>query len=132
VFFSTWADRRDIFKELLMKLFNRLPGFTTTPPGKERSVLRSLPKWFWLGSLLLTTPSLVVRLLAGENETQLIMTTDIYVASLVILHWTVIFTVAIAAFIVVAMKGPAYVADAYPLVEAETLDGKVRGTQDGR
>lgn len=115
-----------------MKLFNRLPGFTTTPPGKERSILRSLPKWFWLGSLLLTTPSLVVRLLAGENETQLIMTTDIYVASLVILHWTVIFTVAIAAFIVVAMKGPAYVADAYPLVEAEAPDGKVRGTHNGR
>jgi hypothetical protein len=60
------------------------------------------------------------------------MTTDIYVASLVILHWTVIFTVAIAAFIVVAMKGPAYVADAYPLVEAEALDGKVRSTHDGR
>ena len=28
------------------------------------------------------------------------MSTDIYVASLVILYWTVIFTVAIAAFIV--------------------------------
>jgi hypothetical protein len=115
-----------------MKLFNRLPGFTTTPPGKERSVLRSLPKWFWLGSLLLLTPSFLVRVLAGEGETQLVMTTDIYVASLVILHWTVIFTVAIAAFIVVAMKGPAYVADAYPLVEAEALDGKVRSTHDGR
>jgi len=119
-------------KEFLMNLFNRLPGFTTTPPGKERSVLRSLPKWLGLGSLLLVTPSLLVRFISGEHETQLIMTTDIYVVSLIILHWTVVFTVAIAAFIVMAMKGPAYVADAYPLVEAETLDGKVQVTHDGR
>ena len=38
---------------------------------------------------------------------------DIYVISLVILHWTVLLTVAIYAFIVLAMKGPAYVADPY-------------------
>ena len=44
------------------------------------------------------------------------------VISLIILHWTVVFTVGIAAFIVMMMKGPAYVADAYPLNEAETLD----------
>ena len=35
--------------------------------------------------------------------------------SLVILHWTMLLTVGIAAFIVRVMKGPAYVADAYPL-----------------
>lgn len=115
-----------------MELFNRLPGFTKTPPGKERVVLRSLPKWFWLGSVLLAIPSLIVRLIANEHETQMIMTTDIYVASLVVLHWTVIFTIAIAAFIIVAMKGPAYVADAYPLVEAETLNGKAQAINDGR
>jgi cytochrome b561 len=50
------------------------------------------------------------------------MTTDIYVISLVILHWTVVLTVGIAAFIIMLMKGPAYVADAYPLEEAATPD----------
>jgi hypothetical protein len=34
---------------------------------------------------------------------------------LVVLHWTLVFTVAIGCVIVVLMKGPAYVADAYPL-----------------
>jgi hypothetical protein len=44
------------------------------------------------------------------------------VISFVILHWTVVVTVGIAAFIVMVMKGPAYVADPYPLNEAETPD----------
>ena len=115
-----------------MNLFNRLPGFTRTPPGKERAVLRSLPKWLWLGSFLLATPSVLVRFFADEHETHLIMTTDIYVASLIVLHWTVIFTVAIAASIIMVMKGPAYVADAYPLVEAEKLEGSAQAINDGR
>lgn len=115
-----------------MNFFNRLPGFTRTPPGKERAVLRQLPKYLWLGSLLLVIPSLVVRLLAGEGESLLIMSTDIYVVSLIVLHWTVILTVAIAAFIIMVMKGPAYVADAYPLIEAETLARKPQSVLDGR
>lgn len=115
-----------------MNLFKRLPGFTRTPPGKERLILRQLPKWLWLGSLLLAMPSLLVRCLAGESEIKWVMTTDIYVLSLIILHWTVILTIAIAAFIVMTMKGPAYVADAYPLIEAETLGEKTRGLRDAR
>lgn len=86
----------------------------------------------WLGSFLLATPSVLVRFFADEHETHLIMTTDIYVASLIVLHWTAIFTVAIAAFIIMVMKGPAYVADAYPLVEAETLEGSAQAINDGR
>jgi len=44
------------------------------------------------------------------------------VISLVILHWTVFFTVGIAAFIIMMMKGPAYVADPYNLDESDTPD----------
>jgi hypothetical protein len=109
-----------------MNLFNRLPGFARTPAGKERVVLRWLPKIFLFGSILLAIPSLLVRLLGGENGL-LVMTTDIYVISLVILHWTVVLTVGIAAFIVMMMKGPAYVADAYPLQEAEKPDSRLGG-----
>ena len=105
-----------------MNLFNRLPGFPSTPAGKERVVLRQLPRAFLLGTLLLAIPSLVARLIASPEDALAVMTTDIYVISLVILHWTVVFTVGIAAFIIMMMKGPAYVADAYPLQEAEMLD----------
>ena len=115
-----------------MNLFNRLPGFHRTPAGKERVVLRMLPKAFLLGTLLLALPSLLARLIASPEDALAVMTTDIYVISLIILHWTVVFTVGIAAFIIMMMKGPAYVADAYPLQEAETLDAPTKWKPHGR
>ena len=119
-----------------MTFFNRLPGFTKTPPGQERNILRLLPKILVIGTLLLAIPSLAARLLfsAGtesEIETQ-IMTVDIYGISLIVLHWTVVFTVAIGAFIVVVMKGPAYVADPYPLEDSEHPDTPVPRSRNAR
>lgn len=110
----------------MSRLFNKLPGFPRTAPGRERHVLRLLPRLFSWGSLLLCLPSVLVRLwLAGQPEVEpgtLMTTTDIYVVSLVILHWTVLLTIGIAAFIVMVMKGPGYVADAYPLVEKDEAE----------
>lgn len=115
-----------------MNLFNRLPGFPRTPAGKERVVLRQLPKVFLLGTLLLAVPSLLARLITSPDDALAVMTTDIYVISLIILHWTIVFTVGIAAFIIMMMKGPAYVADAYPLQEAETLETPPKWKSPGR
>ena len=104
-------------------LFNRLPGFQQTPAGQERDVLRRLPKALTLGTLLLCLPSLGVRLWWADapayEVSTLITTVDIYAISVLVLHWTVVFTVGLSAFIVMVMKGPAYVADAYPLSDAE-------------
>lgn len=113
-----------------MNPFTKLPGYTKTAAGLERSVLRRLPRLFVMGTLLLLLPSVLMRFLpwegsAADIDTR-IMTTDIYVVSVVLLHWTVVFTVAIHAFIVLVMKGPAYVADAYPLREAETPAGSFK------
>ena len=109
-----------------MNLFNKLPGFVKTPPGEERRILRLLPKILVVGSLALGIPSLAARLfISNGSESEIatqIMTVDIYAISLLVLHWTVVFTVAIGAFIVTVMKGPAYVADAYPLEDAEQPD----------
>ena len=100
-------------------LFNRLPGFQQTPAGQERDVLRRLPKLLMFGTLLLCLPSLAVRLWWADapayEVSTLITTVDIYAISVLVLHWTVVFTVAIGAVIVMVMKGPAYVADAYPM-----------------
>lgn len=107
----------------MVYLFNRLPGFVTTPPGMERRVLALLPKVLVLGSLLLVVPSLLVRLLLKDalelGTATLVSTVDIYGISLLVLHWAAVLTVAIAAFIVMVMKGPAYVADPYPLIETD-------------
>ncbi|UCV27308.1 hypothetical protein [Ferribacterium limneticum] len=115
-----------------MNLFNHLPGFARTPAGKERVVLRQLPRVLLLGTLLLTVPSLLAHLIANPDDALAVTTTDIYVISLIILHWTVVFTVGIASFIVMMMKGPAYVADAYPLDEAETLDAPPKWKPHGK
>ncbi len=103
--------------------FNRLPGFQRSPAGIERRLLRALPRLTVIGSLLLSAPALLSRVLVGLDlllidpaQSGLI---DIYVIGLVILHWTVMLTVGIGSFIVMVMKGPAYVADPYPLNAAD-------------
>ena len=106
-----------------MSPFNRLPGFVKTPPGLERRVLRLLPKVLLLGTLLVRMPSLIGRVVSmfrPELATAMpLSNVDIFGISLLLLHWTAVLTVAIAAFIVMVMKGPAYVADAYPLEDAD-------------
>jgi hypothetical protein len=44
---------------------------------------------------------------------------DILCIATAVTVWTAVFTVAIACVVVVLMKGPAYVADAYELTDAE-------------
>lgn len=106
-----------------MSMFNILPGFQKSPAGLERKILKRLPRITWAGTLLIGALALLMRMLPWSgSEAEVwtrIHTIDIYLIGLVVLHWTVVLTVAIGAFIVMVMKGPAYVADAYPLVESE-------------
>jgi hypothetical protein len=46
-------------------------------------------------------------------------TIKIVLASVLVLHWTVVFTAALLCMIVMIAKGPAYVADAYPLIDSD-------------
>ena len=105
-----------------MKLFNILPGFQKTPAGLERKILRRLPRTLWVGTALAGALALIVRALpwSGSEAEVLtrITTIDIYLIGVVVLLWTAVLTVGIGAFIVMVMKGPAYVADAYPLIES--------------
>ena len=109
-----------------MNPFNRLPGFVQTPAGRERDVLRCLPRVLVFGTLLLALPSLAARILLGAGDSAeastVLQMIDILALSIVVLHWTAVFTVGLAAFIVMVMKGPAYVADAYPVEDSETPD----------
>lgn len=106
-----------------MSIFARLPGFPRSPAGLERTILRATPAALWFGTLLLSLPALAVHVwawLSGSPEAFRQLTLfDIYAVGAVVLHWTVLFTAALAAFIVMVMKGPGYVADAYPMNESE-------------
>ena len=107
-----------------MNWFGTLPGFTRTPAGLERVILRRLPAILWQGTALLVLCGLVAQFWPWEGTQAQVFTriTSLHIGfiSLLILHWTVVLTVAIGAFIVMVMKGPAYVADAYPLEDADT------------
>lgn len=103
------------------RFLKRLPGFPAEPPGLERRILRAVPRTMVLGTLTLLLPAVLTRFTSDGTAAALktIASADIFSASLIILHWTVVFTVGLAAFIVMVMKGPGYTADAYPLVEVE-------------
>jgi hypothetical protein len=106
-----------------MNLFNQLPGFTRSAAGLERVVLRRLLAILLAGSLVLALPSVIARMIRWHGtEADVVVriaTVDIVATGVLILHWTAVLTVAIAAVIVLVMKGPAYVADAYPLPDAD-------------
>jgi len=44
---------------------------------------------------------------------------DIIAIAMAVTVWTAVLTVAIGCFVVIMMKGPAYVADAYELEDSE-------------
>lgn len=114
-----------------MNLFNKLPGFVQSPPGLEHSIWRRLPEVFLLGSILPVGLSLANRLLASleplldANHEKALLMWDFMMFGLVVSHWMLVLAVAVGCFIVRVMKGPAYVADAYPLPD-ESDPGPLR------
>jgi hypothetical protein len=103
-----------------MNLFNKLPGFTRSPPGWEQRIWQRLPAILLWGTLLPLALAGLNRALApataesGADASALLLW-DYTMFGVVVLHWTLVLTLALGCFIVRVMKGPAYVADAYPL-----------------
>jgi len=106
-----------------MNLFNRLSGFERAPAGLEWVLIRRLPLIAFAGTAVPLLCLLAVRLAAAwansDAAARLGMTFEIALASVAILYWTIVFTVALGCLIVVIAKGPAYVADAYPVPDAD-------------
>ena len=102
-----------------MNLFNKLPGFVRSAPGLEQRIWQRLPAILLLGTLLPLMLAAVTHALApavpesGASNRALLLW-DYTMIGVVVLHWMVVLTVALGCFIVRVMKGPAYVADAYP------------------
>ena len=107
----------------MVDLFTKLPNFQKAPAGLERKILRLLPKVLLVGTTVIALPSLIVRVWSVSDApylvAKLIKTVDIYTFSLLATFWTALFTFAIGALTVMVMKGPAYVADAYPLIDSD-------------
>jgi hypothetical protein len=101
-----------------MNWFKRLPGHHPAPAGLEWQLWCRLPAILAWGTAL---PGLLAAALwwsapaltatAAERDAQTLLYALIGV---VVLHWTLVLTLAIGCVVVMVMKGPAYVADAYP------------------
>ncbi len=93
------------------------------PPGLEWVILKKLPMFLIGGTLVPLLISGFSRWFPPDRSTDLvakhIQMMDILAIALGITAWTAVFTVAIGCVVVVLMKGPAYVADAYDLVDAD-------------
>ena len=107
-----------------MNLFNKLPGSVRSAPGLEQRIWRRLPAillWGTLLPLLLAAASYALApaaSLPGGTDGALLLW-EYTMWGMVVLHWTLVLTLALGCFIVRVMKGPAYVADAYPLPEKD-------------
>lgn len=91
------------------------------PPGLERRILRQLPKALLIGTLIPIGLSLLVRLLPPADDIdpdKAILNIDIFSFATVLTFWAAVLTVAIGCVVVIIMKGPGYVADAYPVAHA--------------
>ena len=104
-----------------MNLFTRLHG-RREPPGLEWQILRKLPKVTLAGLMIPVALAILVRIVPpepGVNIAKHIRSVDIFAIATAITFFTAVFTVAIGCIIVYIMKGPAYVADAYPLQHSD-------------
>jgi hypothetical protein len=101
-----------------MSVLKRLPGFQRSPHGLEWALFKRLPAIWLLGTALPALLALAFWWAAPDvptaaEERELLLLTYRLVG-LVVLHWTLVLTAAIGCVIVMLMKGPAFVADAYP------------------
>ncbi len=102
-----------------MNWLNKLSGFTQTPYGFEWRLLRLMPTMCIAGTLLPALAAVLARfVITGSTAAELsrhIQIFDFLLIGLVLFIWSLVMTLAIGCVIVWLMKGPAYVADGYPL-----------------
>ena len=106
-----------------MQWLNKLSGFTQTPYGLEWRLLRLMPTVCVASTLLPALAAVLARfVMTGNNDAELarhIEMFDFLMIGLVLFIWSLVMTLAIGCAIVWLMKGPAYVADGYPLSHSD-------------
>jgi hypothetical protein len=105
-----------------MHYFNKIPGSIRSPSGLEWTLLKKIPRIFFLSGLL---PCAIMLNLYLSNEVLNAEQLKIMYQCLGVLFsiWFFVGTVAIGCVVVIVMKGPAYVADPYELpIENKKLE----------
>ncbi len=106
------------------------------PPGLERVLLRKIPKYL-LGSILIPLFMVILVRLpviesvfasSAEEVEKLHTTIDFLSIAIFVGVLPVILALFIGCIIVILMKGPAYIADAYDVDDAEKPDDDDKDT----
>ena len=102
----------------------KLPGHLRAASGMEWVIFKKLPGIFLGGLALIGLITWGFHQWPPEgNEFEVakrLLNIDIFAIGLAVVHATAVGTVAIGCVVVMIMKGPAYVADGIPMVDAES------------
>ena len=107
----------------MMDFFKKLPNNAQYPVGIEWPILRKIPLIFVAGTALILSPAVMIYV---QNT---VITAAQYKIVYVCLgamftYWFFVGVLAIGCFLLMVMKGPGYVADAYELPkEDRRLEG---------
>lgn len=109
-----------------MNWLQKLPGSTRSPPGMEWTLWKKLP-WIAVAGTALPMALVAAACLAAPQAltpaAERALTQWLYIAiGVVVLHWTLVLTVAIGCVIVMLMKGPAFVADGFEVQHTDHPD----------
>ncbi len=106
-----------------MNWLKKDPGSIRSAPGLEWQIWRRLPAILAWGTAL---PALwlAASWWASAGAPDLphdpsSLRTEFILVGVIVLHWTLVLTLAIGCAIVLLMKGPRYEADPYPLPDAD-------------
>ena len=113
-----------------MKWLNRLDGTRRAASGLEWRIWRKLPLIALAGTLLPAVLWMVCDWTldpqSNAEHARWLLTAGYVALGVVIFHWTMVLTVGIGCAVVIVMKGPGYVADAYPLSHSDRPNPKGR------
>ena len=106
-----------------MNWFKKLPNTRRAVSGLEWTLWKKLPLITLAGTLLPVVVLALVYLLHGESPdpsaARWLLMMAYVVVGIILFHWSMVITVAIGCLIVMAMKGPGYVADGYLLPHSD-------------
>jgi hypothetical protein len=106
-----------------MKWLQKIPHSVRSANGLEWALWRKLPMIALLGTLLPLLGLLAVHAMTDSDDSaaqaRWLQVADYFVGAVLVFHWTMVLTVAIGCVIVMVMKGPGYVADAYPVSHSD-------------
>lgn len=118
-----------------LRWLNRLPNSRRSPAGLEWAIWKRLPAILLWGTAAPVALAAIAWWLAptrsGLAEDPALLLLMFQLFGLVVLHWTLVLTLAIGCVVVMVMKGSAFVADAYPLPEQVDRRHARRSDPDG-